>query len=554
MRPLENAPARELERTPVSRRIGELAAASGLFLSHFEHRIHLPLPEHWLPEGRPDLGGAASWQGGVLAESKYQHFRHDSMVGSFHPAHRAAWTPHELCHRLVGWAWRPDATPLFHALAARLGEVLPTAVWYFFDEAHLRRCAAHAGRGPLFGAHCAPCERLAEQGDWPEDPTAEARLAQGRAFVARELDAVRRSMRTGRPEPHGWATLDLASDGLAYAAANADRLASREMHEFAEFFCRPGRGGFDSLEALADRVERVLEALLDGAPLEPWQATAATWAAQDLAWRLLTVRAECDDEPGDGLAELVGQLVDPGALAAVHAGYTALHDAFILPEPVDLFAVGYALPGVSARSVRQARTGLAEVLPATFLLLDDELDEVVGDFLEEDDAVRVPIARRFAGWLRRVRPGPIADLALYEAILAHPGPADAEALALGHGHPVDARRRLASGFEVVRFNCDVVSLATALEAPEGAHAAQPDEPPEVSESEHWLAIGRSGDEIVLTDVRASTAEALLKLAEAPADPVALGLARTEAAALEAAGVLVPAAWSLTTGRVPRPTR
>ena len=56
---------------------------------------------------------------------------------------------------------------------------------------------------------------------------------------------------------------------------------------------------------------------------------------------------------------------------------------------------------------------------------------------------------------------------------------------------------------------------------------------------------------MLTDVRASTAEALLLLAEAPADPVALGLARTEAAALEAAGVLVPAAWTLTTGRAAR---
>ena len=37
-----------------------------------------------------------------------------------------------------------------------------------------------------------------------------------------------------------------------------------------------------------------------------------------------------------------------------------------------------------------------------------------------------------ARWLREVRPGPVADLALYEAILAHPGVPDAEALALGH--------------------------------------------------------------------------------------------------------------------------
>jgi monoamine oxidase len=74
---------------------------------------------------------------------------------------------------------------------------------------------------------------------------------------------------------------------------------------------------------------------------------------------------------------------------------------------------------------------------------------------------------------------------------------------------------------------------------------------EVAESEHWLAIGRSGNEIVLTDVQPDTARALLALAETPADPADVGLARAEAAALEAAGVLVPAAWGLLSPRLAR---
>jgi len=549
MKPLENVPERDLERTPVSRRIGALAAQSGLFLSHFEHRIHLSLPEHWLPEGRSDLGQPAAWRGGAMVEGKYHHFRHDSMVGSFHPGHRAAWTPHELCHRLVGWAWRPDATPLFHALAARLGEVVPTAAWYFFDEAHLRRCAAHLGRGPIFGVHCVACERAAEAGPWLEDPTAERRAAEGRAFVARELDAIRASLRSGRCEPHAWATIDLASDGLTYAAANVDRLASREMHEFAALFGHARQGCFDTLDALAERVLQVMDALVEGRTLAPWAADAHVWAAQDVAWRLLVVRAECDDEPADAIADIVTRLASGGGVAEAYAAYCALFDAFILPEPADLFALGYSVDGVPGRSVRQVREGLSQVVPNTRLLLEDELDEVVGDFIEADTPTRAPLARRFARWLREVRPGPVADLALYEAILAHPGVPDAEALALGHAFPTDTRRRLAQGFEVVRFECDVVALASALESNDDADPTL--DGAEVAESEHWLAIGRSGDEIVLTDVQPDTARALLALAETPADPADVGLARAEAAALEAAGVLVPAAWGLLSPRLAR---
>ncbi|MCA9546622.1 MAG: hypothetical protein KC613_19590, partial [Myxococcales bacterium] len=128
---IPQAPDAELHRSPAAALVGRLAAASSLRLSHFEHRLHLPTPFAWADPDRPDLAGVPTWQGGRLQEHKFQHFRGDNPVGSFHPGHRAKWTAHELCHGVVGFAWAPTATPLFHTLAARLNEVVPVALYYF---------------------------------------------------------------------------------------------------------------------------------------------------------------------------------------------------------------------------------------------------------------------------------------------------------------------------------------------------------------------------------------------------------------------------------------
>ena len=102
---ITNAPEEELNRSTAASRVGALASASGLFLSHFERRHHLELPEAWLAQDRIDLLGHAHWHRGKRVEPKYTYFRYDSPLGSFHPSHRAKWTTHELCHGLVGFAW-----------------------------------------------------------------------------------------------------------------------------------------------------------------------------------------------------------------------------------------------------------------------------------------------------------------------------------------------------------------------------------------------------------------------------------------------------------------
>ena len=179
------APDREFTRSPAAMRVGHLATEAELFLFHFEHRVHLELPEDWVE--RPEDAAPPEWLGGVLPERKYQSFRHDLLIGSFHPGHRAKWSAHELCHALVGFAWRPDPSPLFLATAGRLAELLPVVLWYFLDEAYLQRCPVHQGGGALFRKHCLACDAAAQPN--LGDVHAERRLEEAVRFMERELAA-----------------------------------------------------------------------------------------------------------------------------------------------------------------------------------------------------------------------------------------------------------------------------------------------------------------------------------------------------------------------------
>ena len=249
-------PVHELSRSRAAAWVGRQAQQFALPMSQFEYRVRLEVPPQWLPEGRSDLGRVPGWNAGRLAESKYQSYRHDLLVGSYHPSHRAKWTAHELMHGLQGFAWRPGASPFFHALAAWAAEVLPVALWYFFDEADLQRCPEHQGQGPLFSNFCRACEEAASHGPGPTD---EGWWTRGEAFVANQLDAIRRSMGSGRMQPQRYVTLDLASDGLAYAAAHSARLNSEAFHILMEHFeptCR-------DLEGYLARIEGLVLALIE---------------------------------------------------------------------------------------------------------------------------------------------------------------------------------------------------------------------------------------------------------------------------------------------------
>jgi len=488
------APAAELARSPAAAQIGGWAAASGLRLAHFEHRVHLPTPEFWLPEDRPDLAAP----GGHLAEHKYGQHRNDGLVGSFNPGHRAKWTAHELCHGLAGFAWRPGAPTLFHALSARLSEVVPVALWYFFDEIGLRRCPQHTG--PLFGAFCAACEAAALAGPRPLEARDEAFRAEGLAFVDRELAAVAASRRLGRPVTHRHATLDLMSDALAYAVGHQGRLNAPEFHTYIEYF-HPHAGTCHSadLDGLAHRVEALAHALAEGTEVAPWPLTADQVVAQDVGWRLLQVSAECEGEVAAVLDALAQQLAaDPAALAAVCTAYQAATEDWFLPPAEEVFAVGYDLPGGLGRSPAALTAALAEALPGTEALLGEALPAQVAAFVQADDHVRGPAPRRFAAWLAQVDPGPVADVARYEAACAHPHAPDPCVDSLGEG---EGHLEVAEGVEVLDLVVDPTLLLQALEDESVA--------PETAERPTRLGIRqRAGGEVLVAELSAEAAAAL----------------------------------------------
>ncbi len=464
---IPGSPPAEHKRSPAAQRVALLAAESGIFFTHFEHRCRIPAPPEW---GGDPSEEPAAWLAGSLPEPKYQAFRHDLLVASFHPGHRAKWTAHELCHALVGFAYRPGAPLLFHALGAWLSELLPVALWYFFDEAQLRKCERHQGQGPLFQAHCAECEAAALKGPAPPSREASRFMREGRAFVKRELAAIRRSQRLGLPRGTRYATLDLASDGLAYAEAHGPRLRAPEMERYAATFFDAHQGLHPSLEALEARVLEVCEALTRDGKVRPWCARSWDYAAQDVGYRLLTVRAGVDGERARELDRLIDGLAARRTRAGVQEamlGYRALSAdrsrkrAASIPRAEQLFAVGYDLPGELGHAVEQLERGIASACPGTHAALGREIGAVSHAFASADRPERSPIGRRFAAFLARSRGGPLADLARVEAAITHVAPRDQLTATLPYQEGITERLRLAPGAEVVSVDHEVLGASGA---------------------------------------------------------------------------------------------
>jgi hypothetical protein len=506
---LRSPPASELRRTLAAQRVGALAASSGLFFSHFEHRRFLPWPEAWEPVGRPDLGVVEGWRDGTLPETKFLHFQLDRRIGSFHPGQQPRWTAHELCHGLVGFAWAPGRSRFWHAQAARLAELLPVALWYFFDQAGAFRCPVHADAGALFEQLCPACEAGAAQGP-VEDARGESLRAQGRAFVEAELAALLRSRRLGSPLSTRFGSIDLMSDALASVAAHGARLQSPTFADWVERFAPVGAGRLDSLEALEARVLALLAHLDGEAEAAPWAASPATWAIQDLGWRLMMVAADTEGEPQRGLLDLADALsaAPPGeeALTALIAGYRALCEEWELPAPQDLFAVGYPLPGGLGSDLDQLKDGVHSALPHCARHTKKELPARVAAFAEADGLLRQPIGRRFAAWMAETAPGPLAELAALEAAVTHarpPNPAEASLIELPvpPGQPC----RLGSSLERLRLSID----------PQRALAGAA---PRARKAQTAVAVVRRG---LGVDALALSPEAAAALDRLPDDPQAL---------------------------------
>ena len=534
------APKQDYVRSPAALRVGRLAQAEGIFCFHFEQRVALALPEHWIEPGCERDAAAPGWSNGVLVERKYQSFRHDLMIASFHPGHRGKWTSHELCHALVGFAWRADATPLFHATAARLAELLPVVLYYYFDELRLQRCPDHAfGGGALYRDYCPRCERCA--GFRAVAPAEDLSAVQiGLRYLDAEMAAIARSLRQRRPISHRHGSLDLCSDGLAYARAHRRRLNSQAFRRWVALFGAAGM--HHTLEAMQARIEQVARAILLGHPLAPLVGHRA-WAHQDLAMRLLHIREETSGEAAAALLVMAQKLAQHASIAAVLDDYAALSEAYVLPPREVVAAVGYALPAAGGRSHAQVRQGLLSAVPLCMQLLAAAGVEPVAPFIAAAPLQRAPLAVRFARWLTTSEPGVVAELAHFEAALLT-ARGDEVAAALGADPGADGAA-LAAGFVVLCGQHDIVAVAELVgagcfEAMRRAgrivltgHELKADAAPVDA-----LVIGRdAAGKLLLVSVAPAVAAALLRN-ELGAIPAA------DLASLRRLGVVVATHWSL----------
>jgi hypothetical protein len=544
---MHNVPILELNRSPAAQTVGKLASASGLFLTQFEHRHHLSTPPIWLPEDRPDLAGEVEWKNGVLKEHKYLHFRYDQPLGSFHPSHRSKWTTHELCHGLVGFTWRSDMTPLAHSLAARLSEVLPVALWYFFDEVQLRRCPLHYLQGALFQDHCVYCEQMATQGPRLPEIDDEEMVKAGIRFVKDELAMIAKSKRFGRPLPHRYATLDLNSDAMAYVAQNIKRMEDPTFRMFIELFHGHHTGMWADLDELEGRVWGLTEALSGGLPANPLPAGKAHWIAQDLGWRLLSISAQCEDKEAidrlESLAEGLSQ--NPSDLQVVFSDYQDLYDTFFLPDPEGVFGLGYPLLDIEndviwGSDLAQLYRGVDSACPSLSKVLGAEgLSEQISAFAVWDleRPQRIGVGKRFAQFLSETARGPLSDLATYEATLQHPNPPDPYSAAFAWHSSEGSLVRRAQGVDVLHLGVEVPALIEAI-------AAENDET-DVPEREHWMLItNQAGGVRRVAEVTEKVAGALELLAEGPVELNILNLDEEDWDLLVDAGAVTPCNWHI----------
>jgi hypothetical protein len=213
-----------------------------------------------------------------------------------------------------------------------------------------------------------------------------------------------------------------------------------------------------TLEALEGRVERVLRAVAEGAPLAG-NEDRARWTAMDLAFRLLEVHAETEGDARAELVSLVDHLAAGEAPERVVGAYAALCEHFVLPSPQEVAAVGYDVAGVPCRSDAQIAEGLRTVVPVTMTALDDAGVDLTPRFVAADAPRREPLGIRFAGWLTAHAPGPLADLARWEAAL-RAARGEPDAVLLGPGPDL----RVAEGVHIVESGVDVDELAESVES------------------------------------------------------------------------------------------
>lgn len=397
---MENIPELDLNRSSIAKHIGKLAEMNGLFLSHYEYRQQFDAPDIWKNSNRLDLEFDVGWENGSLKEFKYQSFRNDIRIGSFNPAHQNKWTSHELCHGLVGFAWNKNWQFFDHAIAARLSELLPVVVYYFYDEADCQRCEKHAFPNIFYG-YCAECELKSHLGPKENAEQRSFWMKKGKQFFDNEMRSIKASLEQRRCFYHIDHHLNLMSDGLAYASQQYKRISSPEYIDFIERFYTD-KDYFSTIEDLMRHVEQVHDDLLMERLVDYKFGDPNSHKIKDLAWRFYELSADCSDELKESILNLIDEVTtnfDKDDFDYALNSYKNLLEEWELPEIDDIYAFGYHIDNKVGYSTKLIREGLESAFVDNIEVIESK---VIDDFMEKDRRKRGLLAQRFTRYLNEI--------------------------------------------------------------------------------------------------------------------------------------------------------
>ncbi len=370
------ADPRDYNRSSVAKRIFSLAASNEFLFAHYEYRWPVPVPEGWLDPNLQAAQGEVHWQAGVLSELKYQSFRHDSVVCNFHPGQSSKWGAHELCHKLVGYAWKPKQGLLYHTLAAWAAEVLPVTVYYFWDEMDCFKCEKHKAFSQSPMSYCAACDKMAAIST---DKRLEL-LDLGWDFLNTQLAAIEESIKKQSLMPAPLFSLDLADDAYHYSLSQLGRLNSESYSLYMNKVVSPALHVAE-IEDLITRVREVAASLVEGAKFKNFNLKRHDWVVMDLGSRLLELAENMDVEVREIFLRHFEEFATTKDINAFINSYQSLLNEYELPKVEELFATGYSVTPSLGYYNDQVKEGIISVIPKSFEQLDIES---ISNFLDSD--------------------------------------------------------------------------------------------------------------------------------------------------------------------------
>lgn len=463
------APTHELNASAISARVAVAGANAGHAFVHHEHRLAPLLPPEAAPEidvGH-DLGVPEDWVDGELRVPKYFSAFLEAPLPTFDPNHRGKWRPHELLHRLAGFAWRPDLTRFEAYLTARLSELLPVVHWYGFDEIGRYACPEHMGTVPGRST-CRACLH----GTCPywevsrDENVAQAMSARALEHLQTELDACARELQTGRIVDTPRPDLNASSDAVGYLRAHWNRITSWSFGAWVERF--PSDVHFkdctDHLAHVQGLADRLLHAswTLDPAPQR--ERARAKRRAADLGYRiLLHIETLDSDAAEDELLPHVDALAQSNG-ASIDA---VIEELGATLRRVDAGAADRTMAGgwtwcpPSHGTALSLATGLRTALPRSLADVDDDtLTRWAADFAAQDSPSARDLGSRFATFAASNLPD-IAATTAFESWLRAAPALDLEAERFGAVPERDdaaGRVQLNATLRKNRFDTHAVSL------------------------------------------------------------------------------------------------